>query len=417
MNRKLLCLLLSLIGVFSLVSCHDSDDEAPALANRTIIAYICGDNDLSSDLATDIQEMKTASKSLGSDINLIVFADLDGQKPYIAKLTNGEMSIIRKWDNYIYAVSPDNMHDILQTVIRQYPAKEYGLIMEGHGSGSLQAIDTISTAMKRLYTYGTDKKGEETSSKVYSINTTTMATVFSNLKDHDGKSVKFSFMFFDICCMQNVENDYELANYTDYIIAPISEVPSNGANYRTLLPLLTKDIATNAQEIINTYAPKKEICASVVKTEALEELLYQTREALQEIYANGAVDRENRLDLDLNHCIYYYVSFRCNILHDIQDVLYEQHLLNKLSAATYNRWKNTLSKAVIAKVYTSKWSDTSGVDFSQFSVNDDTFGGINMVVPCNFSLYTRGSSFYKAMNEAIKEYEWGRKIGWKELGW
>ena len=47
----------------------------PASARRTIIMYVCGDNNLSASLQNDIKEVIKGSANLAEDCRLILFAD------------------------------------------------------------------------------------------------------------------------------------------------------------------------------------------------------------------------------------------------------------------------------------------------------------------------------------------------------
>ena len=65
MMKKLLPLI---IFALALGSCHKDDDDTPddPVAERTVLVYIAGENNLCSFSKSDLKEMKAGSKSLSS---------------------------------------------------------------------------------------------------------------------------------------------------------------------------------------------------------------------------------------------------------------------------------------------------------------------------------------------------------------
>ena len=57
----------------SLLACHDKDQEKDPLARRTIIAYLAGDNSLSSYMNRNIEDMIAGMKQ--RDCHLLVYFD------------------------------------------------------------------------------------------------------------------------------------------------------------------------------------------------------------------------------------------------------------------------------------------------------------------------------------------------------
>ena len=62
-------------------------------AQRTVVVYMAADNDLTSDLDSDLQEMKEGSMKIGNN-NLIVFVDRQSETelPWMARIQNGEIT-------------------------------------------------------------------------------------------------------------------------------------------------------------------------------------------------------------------------------------------------------------------------------------------------------------------------------------
>ena len=83
---------LILFGLFLMVTSCSKDEptqEPEVPARRTVIVYMAGDNNLSSYLQSDLNEMINGRKQVGRDESLLVFVDRSSAtaKPFIAKVT------------------------------------------------------------------------------------------------------------------------------------------------------------------------------------------------------------------------------------------------------------------------------------------------------------------------------------------
>lgn len=377
-----------------IVSCSDNTEEpdVPIVvpAQRTIIAYMDGNNNLASNLYSDIQEMERGSANLSPTVNLVVFANIRGKKPYIAEMANGKSVKVREWESTFLATNPDSMLSVMKWIIDKYPAYEYATIFGGHGTGSLVMTDahndTIPTTLRPAYAYGWDYNNTPTQKPVLWISSQTLAAVISHLPH-------MKFFFFDCCLMQDIEVANNIQRYTDYIIAPVSETPAAGAPYENIVPLLSiTDAEVLCDTIIKTYynivkttSPEKRgICISALRTSRITNLLNVTQEALREIKDNPNYDSSKLFD----DCIYYYCeslsswSFSDPLLYDVQSIFYEQSQNAEknhcLSEETYNRFLYAIDQCVLKKDFDTEWTQNSGINFNDFTVTDENFGGLSI---------------------------------------
>ena len=67
----------------------DEDKKTPTIAQRTVMVYMSGDNNLSSIVAEDLQEMQQGASGIPDDCNLVAFIDrnITSEKPFIARIT------------------------------------------------------------------------------------------------------------------------------------------------------------------------------------------------------------------------------------------------------------------------------------------------------------------------------------------
>ena len=369
--------LLALLG-----ACSDSDvspEPEPVIpAQRTIIAYFDGNNSLASNLNTDIEEIKTGTVGLSANYNVIVFANINGKKPYIAEMAGGKKTVVREWDNTFFATNPDSILSIMQWIVGKYPANEYGIVFGGHGTGSIFTTDTIATTMRPAYAYGNDYNTTPSQKPLLWINTTTLATVISHLP-------RTRFIFFDCCLMQDIDVAGQLKAYTDYIIAPVCETPAEGAPYDKITPLFTIDNTEQmCDELLTTYQTyceqtAKPICISALRTYYVNDMQAKANIALQEV-------KQNLLTAPVTYdkyanVIYYYKqnTFADPCLYDLKSFLYQQNQNNYLSDASYNAFVEAQKRCIFTSRKSSQWVNAQNrIDFTQFVVEDYNYGALSI---------------------------------------
>ena len=370
-NCQLSTILTALL--LSIAACSsDSDSPAPdpvIPAQRTIIAIFDGNNNLSSNLNGDISEIEAGTKEVSAATNVIVFANILGQKAYIAEMVNGKSTKVREWANSVVTTDPDTLLSVMQWIIAKYPANEYALVFGGHGTGSLLkgVNDTIPTTMRPAYAYGWDTSNKVASGRVW-MNTSTLAAVISHLP-------RPRYIFFDCCLMQDYDVACQFKKYTDYIIAPVSETPADGAPYRKITPLLTiDDTEKMCDTILTTYYDyyNPHLCISAIRTRDVDDLQVKTNAALQEIKQNTA------LPYDYTKVIYYFVEANKTLQYDLKSFFYEQNQQGNLSDDKYNAFVGALEKCVFTTRKTKPWKTAAQIDFTDFDVEDYNYGGLSI---------------------------------------
>lgn len=422
--NKLFLFFLPLLAAISFIACSEDTTETTDIPDnqdvsedyfsthpgrRTIIAYITGDNNLN--MSKDIDEMIEGSKLLHDDCRLLLFADLNGQMPYIANIRNGKQTKVREYEHEFYSTAPDSMLNIYRWIAEHYPSTEYATIISGHGSGPLIKKDTVKYDYIKLFAYGYDGAGEVSATSTAKwMNIPSMAIAFNNLKDSNGDKIKFSYIFFDCCCMQTAEVAYELRNSAEYIIAPLSETPGDGADYSTMVSALCAEMDEVPQAIISDYIQNNSLCISAIRTDCMEALCTATGKALKKLQTGD----DTPLILKRDHCIYYYKGdetgkTRTPALHELK-----QLMKINLSDADYAEWLPYLERTVVAKHFVQKWITVMDINFPDFQdyLTDEYYGGLSMIAPTD--VYDENQS---DINITMFQLQWCNAVGWKELGW
>lgn len=382
--------LLTLIaGLLLFTSCKDDKkDDNSSICQRTLICYICGDNDLSYAAEENITSLiLQGSKEIGKDNMIVVVVDNQKTNPTLLHVRNGEYTKSEPYETDFYMTDPEKMRQILAYIMSECKANSYALLLWGHSTGWMMERDTIAYAKTRGY--GSDNIGETGSGIAKWINYTAMGKVFSQLP------AKFDVIIGDVCLLQCVEVAYELRNYTNYIVGAPSEVPGEGLPYDSAIKYMfgssEQDYKVLANAIYNNTKGSYQVPTSLVKTSALEDL----RQATLSLVKSGKFEAEH---CNFSNTIYYYRFEGCPIMYDMQNIM-----LNNLDEGSYTEWKKAFDNAVVYRVAGSQWN--TGLNypiFNDFTVSEENYGGLSMFVPNTVynTMYT-----YKP-NDDIRHYEW-----------
>ena len=381
--------LLTLIaGLLLFTSCKDDKkDDNSYICQRTLICYVCGDNNLSSDAKENITSLiLQGSKEIGKDNMIVVVVDNQKTNPTLIHVRNGEYTKSEPYETDFYMTDPEKMRQILTYIMNEYKSNSYALLLWGHSTGWMMERDTIAYANTRGY--GPDNIGETGSGINKWINYTAMANVFSQLP------AKFDVIIGDICLLQCVEIAYELRNYTNYIVGAPSEVPGYGLPYDSVIKYMfgssEEDYKVLANAIYNNTKGSYQVPTSVVKTSALEDL----RQATLSLVKSGKLEAEH---CNFNDVIYYFRFEGCPIMYDMQNIM-----LNNLDSNSYTEWKKTFDKAVVYKAAGSQWNTLYPSIFNDFTVSEENYGGLSMFVPK--TVYN--TMYIYKPNDDIRHYEW-----------
>lgn len=394
-------LFIVICTVLFFASCKDDDGDKKnsTPSKRTVIVYIAGENNLSSFVSPDINEMAEGAMTMPENTNLIIFADeADASRtPYMLRMRRGaQPDTIYKAETDFISSDPQKMYELLSWIMKEYPSESYGLTLWGHSNGWLFMNDSITynsngKPMKKAYG-GDNGNNCASGSGKYWINIPTMARVLEKLP------TKLDFIFADACLFMSTEVAYELRNATDYIIGSPAEIPGNGAPYHTVVPAMFDFSEQFYERIINEYQKAYQSGSGVpmaaVKTSEMEALANATRPIMAKL---------TEKEPDTEGLIYYYGG-RARVMFDALSMVRKNIETEELTP-----WLEALQKAVVYKKSAKKWDTIGYVSFNDFIVTEENYGGLSMYVP--LSIYSNNGYSY---DEDIKKMQWYYAVGMNE---
>lgn len=258
---------------------------------RIIIAYLAGDNSLSSEIEQKITALTAGFLSADYSQNrLFVYYDRRNVSPQLLEIsaaTENPRQVLKTYTTQNSA-SAEVMEQVLNDILKNYSAPSYGLILFSHGTAWLPAGGleepygrenleerAIESSRPGTRSVGTDGEDEME-----------LADFASALPLPGNK--KWDFILFEGCYMGSVEVAYELKDKTEAIIASPTEIVSPGMTevYPSALPFLfqpSPELEKFAQAYFNAWDSKtgdyRSATISVVRTGHLEELALLARAA------------------------------------------------------------------------------------------------------------------------------------------
>ena len=406
---------LSLLKAFC--SCHHDDDDnkesEDTIAKRTVLVYMAAENNLNRFSESDLTEMKTGSKSLAGNQNLIVYVDEANQNrtPFLARVKNGALVDTLYMEESLTA-DPAVLEKVLRTTKDKYPAKSYGLVLWGHASGWIISKDSIAYAHSRAYGGDTSTNSSSSSGK-YWMNIPSMTKAIANAMGDD----TLKFVIGDCCSFGCIEVAYELRNVTDYVIASPAEIPDEGAPYDLITPMMFLDTDNFYEEVINSYYdyyknnPTNGLAGfslplSAIYTRELDNFAHATADILTTM----ADKLNNPSSLDLANVTYYAMYSNYRYSYDINSVLKKNAAL-----ADYNNWLTAYNRAVPFHLYSQKWQTQYGplkAAMDTFDPEGKDCGVVSMFFPS-----TDYSNTNPNWNTAIQRFQWNNVVRWQQYGW
>lgn len=262
-QKTLVILIAGVSSMISLSSCEKtkSPDEEERKSKMTLLVYaVVSDLNLESDKA----EMIKGASNLDLDENhLLVYQVYKTGNPQLLELVRNqdgqpEFRTAKTFDREQYSTDPKRISTVIDEVLTQWKAQEYGMIFWSHGTGWTPSFsnhgetrsddNTISFTMPSLSSFGSDTDLEKDPGYTDKTDIDELALA---LPDHI-----FTYIWFDACYMGGIETVYQLRDKADIIVGMPTEDPGNGMPYHLTIPYLLRsnpDCESAAKEFFNFY--------------------------------------------------------------------------------------------------------------------------------------------------------------------
>jgi hypothetical protein len=416
--------IFALLAFATLLSaCHKDDEPEDNTPDRTILVYLAGENNLTNYADQDLKEMKKASKQLNNKQQLIVYVDqATSTPPFFARIQDGEYVDSVSVEESLTA-DPAVLEKALIYMRTKYPAKSYGLVVWGHGSGWILSSDSIAYARSRAYGGDTGNNSTGSAGK-YWMNIPPMARAIA--KGMAGTPL--TFVMGDCCSFGSIEVAYEIRNLTDYVIGSPAEVPDDGAPFDVVIPAMFNTSADFYKAVIDQYYnfyleeynnnPRRyynrvpgdlqgySVPLSVVKTSELGTLATATAQLLSTI--SDKLQPEG--SLDLTNKMFYAIYGNNRYSYDMYNILKAN-----TSAADFNTWTTAYKKTLPYYRNSLRWLTAFQVlakEQEQFEGQESDCGALSMFFP-----RTTYNNTQPKWNTAIRQFQWNNVIRWQQYGW
>ena len=368
MKKNFIYAFVLLTGV--LAACTPVKTVVPEfpVKDKTILVYMVGNNNLSSDAANNMDGIKNGY--VPENDNLLVYYHTQEQTPVLIKVFKDGNGAVAEDTVYRFpdrnSSTAESLKSAMQVTGTMFPAEEYGLFLWSHGTGWLPEGH-----------YNTKSFGSENGKE---IEIQDLVNAFP---------YKLSFVLFDACLMGSVEVAYQLKDSVDYIISSPAEILSSGFPYSKIMGHIFRtpmDLESVAREYFEFYnfqnGQFRSATVSLVKTEALDNLAGEVK-AVFEKY------RDNIGNLDSDD-VQPYFRYNKNWFYDLGDFVRvlasEEDALPVLQA---------LDKAVIYKAATPAFLD--------IQIDPEKFSGLSTYIPI--------APADTLLNEYYRTLEWNKAVG------
>lgn len=383
------------VAAFSVASCCEKENVNQETL-RSVLIYMAGNNNLSSDLIYNIESLKQGF--LPYNGNILIYLDVPNKNPVLLKLVKNKATnsivtdTIAKYGAGEHATDPAVLTKTLNYMRDHYPAKEYGLILSSHGTGWLpaglytyqsRASVAVSHVRKDVPDVKTFGEYPPWGDKGMDIKDMAAAIPF-----------RLSFILFDACLMGGIEVLYAMRNVTDYVVAAPTEIMSSGFPYNQIMqPLFLPN--PDYKGVCNTFFNYYSTHPGGASWQYATIALYHT-EALQELAGVvKAIFRAHRTALNQFSPgeVQYYDRLWTHLFFDFA------HFIGQLATPSeYALFKAALDKVVIHKRATDFFMTTP--------INQEHFSGISTFIPSGVQSAYRDGYKLTDWNHAVQMLEY-----------
>lgn len=309
-----------LVVLFPLILSACGDDNSSSaddgMADRTVLVWLAGDNDLSSEvprkvaaLAQGFHDAANGGTARAGGGRLIIYADRRGEYPCLYEVTErGELTMLETYPPQNSA-SGETLRRMLTDMMARCPARRYGLIVFSHATGWLPqgALDNLDG-----FADASAKPSSSTRTFLDDNGTQMSLGEFADSLPLPPDGRKYDYIVFESCFTAGVEVAFALGDKAARLLVSAAEVLSPGFEevYPSSLGLLLgrdADVSGFARAYFESCDAKagayRSATVSVIRTDGLGSLAEALDGALPtealDAAAVASLQRFNRHDYGL----------------------------------------------------------------------------------------------------------------------
>ena len=270
----------------------------------TIMVYIGADNNLSSAVNPDVDEMETVGS--GTNVNIITQIDaMAAYGGYDDHIGNNHSTVRRYYVQSPNSVSGRIDHGFIEDLgdlnsadtgtvidfykwgVNNFPANRYVCILWNHG-GSWTLARTLADESPLKMIISDNTSGTELSFAEGDVE-------YISKKTYNKIGHPIDILGFDACVVANYENEYEALLFTDHIVHSEANIPNDGYDYTFIdsftahYSMTTDTLATMMVQSYGAYYPATQVTLSNVRLDRsnIDLLLAIDKFAVELIQAGG----------------------------------------------------------------------------------------------------------------------------------
>lgn len=243
-------------------------EQAAATAERTLIMYFAGYNNLSR-LGYYKRNLLQAARAIREkrmvDAHIVAFIQSADDEAHIIHYRYDEMTDDCASDTLqtirsraLVATDPATMTELLDRMATLVTAREYGLHVGSHATGWFPpSVATAAYSSRRIGPARIDweKAPGSLLTRWFGDDRGTHLAIQDMARAIETAQVRFDYLLCDACFMSSIEALYDLRNATRYIVASPSEVMAEGFPYYRIVPALfgPGDLFERLERVCNDY--------------------------------------------------------------------------------------------------------------------------------------------------------------------
>lgn len=363
--------------------------SATTVADRTLLVYLAGDNNLWHYMDKNIAGIRTGMKAEGisAATKVVIYYDTPYELPRLTEITTAGEKVLKEYPE-LNSASGTTLGQVVKDMLQLSPARHYGLVLGSHGTGWIPA-----SAIGELTRSNRIKPDDWPETRFFGEDVSANPVGYMDLNELAGAlpDKLFEYILFDACYMGAVEVAYALRNKADYIISSPAEIVADGFPYEQILPAMlarNPDLTSVCSGFFNFYAEHGDeryhsATVSLVRTAGLHQLWQIVNEISQEALEYNP-EVFNEMDVQ---SIQHYDRYSRHFMYDLEEVVESMVTTCRIAAEKKVRFNNVLSATVLYEAHTPY----------SFGESVWTSSGLSMYVP------TQNNA---VLNKQYKELEW-----------